>query len=273
MFPDRETTLCISVSARPSNFGMAVHNAAYRAAGLNFLYKAFGVRDIAGALAAVRTLGIRGCSVSMPFKEQVVPLLDVVDPTAAAIGAVNTIVNDAGVLTGYNTDAYGAEVAIARLEQPRSSRVLLLGAGGVARAFLHALRTLGYADVTVCNRSVDRLSALNGAGTFAMVPWNDRQAFEADLVINATPLGMTPDEDGLPIAEAVVARARAVVDVIVTPPNTRLVRVAQAHSKPVTTGVHMSLHQAARQFELYTDHSAPLRAMEESIADFLAPIR
>lgn len=269
VFPDRDTVLCISVSARPSNFGMTVHNAAYRAAGLNFIYKAFRVDDIAGALAGVRALGVRGCSVSMPFKEQVVPLLDALDPTAASIGAINTIVNDAGVLTGYNTDVYGAEMVISRLGQPRSSRVLLLGAGGVARAFLYALGSLGYADVTVSNRSTERFASWTERGKFAILPWDDRHQFVADILINATPVGMTPHEDDLPISEDAVARARAVIDVIVTPPETHLLRMARARGKPVATGLEMSLHQAARQFELYTGQAAPLEAMEESLKGLL----
>jgi len=89
-------TLCISVAEKPGKFGITVHNAGYRALGLNFLYKTFAINDIKGAIIGVRSLGIRGCSVSMPFKEKVIPFLDRLDPLAKKIGAVNTIVNDNG---------------------------------------------------------------------------------------------------------------------------------------------------------------------------------
>src|SRR3990172_6053257 len=104
---EKDTQLCISVAARPSNFGTTIHNAVFRKLGLNFIYTAFGITDIAGAVVGVRALGIRGCSVSMPFKEAVIPYLDALDPAARTIGAVNTVVNDSGRLTGYNTDIAG----------------------------------------------------------------------------------------------------------------------------------------------------------------------
>ncbi len=267
IYPNAETITCISLSSRPSNFGMTIHNAAYHALGLNFFYKAFATTDLVGALAGVRALGIRGCSVSMPFKEKVLPLLDVLDPIAESLGAINTIVNNEGQLSGYNTDAYGAEMILRRLSLPLASRVLILGAGGVARAILYALKSLGYANITISNRSIERLTAL--PVPYSNIPWSARNAFSADIIINTTPLGMAPNNDDLPINEEAVSKAKAVIDVIVTPSETPLIKLARALGKAVVCGHEMSLHQAARQFELYTGKKAPLAVMEDSLKNYL----
>ena len=105
---------CISVAKNPGKFGETVHNAGYDVLGLPFQYKAFSTNDISGVIKGVRALGIRGCSVSMPFKETVVPYLDRLDPLAKKIGAVNTIVNKNNTLIGYNTDFYGAKECLKR---------------------------------------------------------------------------------------------------------------------------------------------------------------
>lgn len=242
---------------------MTVHNAAYRTLGLNFLYKAFAVDDLRGALAGVRALGIRGCSVSMPFKEIAVSFVDELDSAAVSIGAINTIVNDSGRLIGYNTDAYGAQVVLARLDLPRASRVLLLGAGGAARAILYALKSLGYSNITVANRSLTRIAAWPNSPDYSFLPWAERHAFVPDIIINSTSVGMTPSTHDIPIGEESVARTRAVFDVVVTPPETRLIQLARAQGKLAICGYEMSLHQAVRQFELYTGHAAPVAKMEE----------
>jgi shikimate dehydrogenase len=270
LFPNKDTVLCVSLSARPGEFGMTVHNAAYRALGLNYLYKALSVTDLEGALAGVRALGIRGCSLSMPFKEQSLPLLDELDPAAESIGAVNTVVNESGRLVGYNTDAHGAQVVLAGLNLPTESRVLILGGGGVARAVLYALRSLGYLDIAISNRSPGRLSSWMGTPAPITVLWAARDQFPADLIINATPVGMAPDIGLSPIGEDAIHRAQGVMDVVVTQLKTHFISSALKAGMAVASGSEMSLHQAARQFELYTGHAAPLEAMERAASNFLS---
>ena len=110
---NKDMQVCISLAGRPSNLGTRFHNFLYDELGLNFIYKAFTTDDIEGAVRGIRALGIRGCSVSMPFKEAVIPLVDIVEQSASAIESVNTIVNDDGVLTGSNTDYEAiAELAV-----------------------------------------------------------------------------------------------------------------------------------------------------------------
>ena len=144
-------TICGSLSLHPVSLGRAMHEAGYRALSLPWMYAPFACRDVAGALAGVRALSIRGVGVSMPFKLDVLPHLDALSPLAARIGAVNTIVNDAGTLTGHNTDAIGARRALEEVTALAGKRVLLLGAGGAARAVAVAIAEAG-AVLVIANR-------------------------------------------------------------------------------------------------------------------------
>jgi shikimate dehydrogenase len=265
---DRDTTLCISVASRPSNFGTTVHNAGYRACGLNFVYKAFGITDIKGAMTGVRALGIRGCSISMPFKEKVIPYLDEIDESVGVIGAVNTVVNEGGCLKGYNTDAVGAEKVLRDLSVTPEAKVVVLGAGGVAKAILYSLRKLGVTDIVLCNRTVARSEHLSG-GSITVVAWEGRAGLQGDLLINATSVGMTPDDARMPVAEEVLSRFSKVMDVVISPMESLLVREARARGIAAAEGYKMSLQQAVAQFELYTGQAAPVQAMEDAVIGLL----
>src|SRR5690349_16697902 len=131
---NKDTRLCISLSGRPSNIGTRFHNYLYDVLGLDFIYKAFTTTDIAAAVGGVRALGIRGCSVSMPFKQDVIELVDVVEQSASAIDAVNTIVNDDGRLTASNTDYLAVQRLIVEHGLQPSQSLLLKGSGGMASA-------------------------------------------------------------------------------------------------------------------------------------------
>lgn len=266
---NKDTQLCISVASRPSNFGTTLHNAAYEALGLNFVYKAFGINDLAGAIAGVRALNIRGCSVSMPFKEAVLPLLDDLDETAQVIGAVNTVVNVGGRLTGYNTDAIGARKALESIQTTPGEKVLLLGAGGVARAILYTLRQMGFRRVQVSNRDLERIQRLNLILPCDVVPWADRNNAQADLLINATSLGMSPEIDNSPMDAEFLRRTRAVMDVVVFPEESRLIMLARSFGKEAAPGYVMSLEQAIEQFRLYTDAEPPRDVMKQSLKQLL----
>lgn len=250
------TTLCISISSSPGRMGTLAHNAGYRALGLDYLYKAFQVHDLANAIAGVRGLGIRGCSVSMPFKEAVIPYLDTLDPSASAIGAVNTIVNEQGRLIGYNTDAIGAqEVLVPFLKDPEEP-ILVLGAGGVARAILYALQQLGMKRVFLSSRSPEKSHIVAQKFGAHPVPWGQREDAPASILIHAVPLD-------IPVVS--LTPFRLVMDVVVSPSGTSLIREAQKLGIPVIEGVEMALHQAFAQFSLYTGQEAPRDAMRQAV--------
>lgn len=267
---NKDTQLCISVASYPSNLGTTLHNAAYAAMGLNFVYKAFGISDLAGALTGVRALNIRGCSVSMPFKEVVLPLLDDLDETARQIGAVNSIVNDAGRLTGYNTDAVGARKALESIRVDPRDKVLLLGAGGVARAIVFALRQMGFHQVQVSNRDEGKIQRLDSILPCKVVPWDTRQKAGADLLINATSVGMSPEINQSPMEEGFLRQTQAVMDVVVSPMESCLIKLARSMGKEVAPGYLMSLEQMIEQFRLYSGEVPPRDVMEQSLKRLLA---
>src|SRR6478609_9125991 len=173
---NKDMTLCISLSARPSNNGTRFHNFLYEELGLNWIYKAFAPTDLGQAIAGVRGLGIRGCAVSMPYKEDVIALVDAMDPSARAIESVNTIVNDGGRLTAYNTDYTAIEQLLQRNAIPTDYSVWLLGAGGMAKATAAALRDAGFRRVTIIarNEAAGRaLAELYGFEWRAAIPATD----------------------------------------------------------------------------------------------------
>lgn len=263
-------TLCGSLSLHPVAMGAAMHRAGYEALGLPFAYVPFAVErgELAQALAGMRALGIRGLGVSMPFKLDVLPLLDRLDPLAARIGAVNTIVHEPdGCLVGHNTDAEGAARALEERVGLRGARCLVLGAGGAGRAVTHGLVERG-ASVIVANRTRERAEELSRSTGAEVVDWAARERVDCEIVVNATSAGMDTGEGASlepPISDDALARAKVVLDIVYKPLETPMVRRARARGVVAVHGGRMLLHQAARQFELYTGAQAPLEAMDEAI--------
>lgn len=260
---NKDMTLCISLAARPSNIGTRFHNYLYEALGLNYVYKAFAPRDLAQAVAGIRGLGIRGAAVSMPYKEDVIALVDAMDASALAIDSVNTIVNDSGVLTAYNTDY----LAIARLLTVNAINpamtVFVRGSGGMAKAVAAALHDAGFIHVSIVARNEERGRALAALYGFSWLPEVGGAAgcaaedadsvSEAGMLINVTPLGMAGEEESVQsFSDALVQQAQVVFDVVALPAETPLVSAARAAGKQVITGAEVIAIQAEEQFVLYT---------------------
>jgi len=265
--PRSRPVLCGSISSHPSPLGVAMHNAAYQVTGLPFTYVAFGIEDTRQAVLAMRYLGIRGLGVSMPHKIAVMPYLDAVDDTAVKIGAVNTVVNDNGRLTGYNTDWIGAVQALEEKTPIAGKRSVVVGAGGAARAIVYGLINR-QSQVTVYNKTVSKgknlakdfgaqfgggLAELNAAGDY-------------DIVVNATSVGFhAPDQSVIP--PSILREDKVVLDVVFIPPESKLVRDARSRGCIAIPGTRMLVHQAAYQFELYTGQPAPFEVMEKALLD------
>ncbi|MCW1250111.1 shikimate 5-dehydrogenase [Acaricomes phytoseiuli] len=253
---NKETQLCISLAARPSNIGTRFHNYLYQELDLNFVYKAFAPTDLADAIRGVRGLPIRGAAVSMPYKEAVIPMVDHLDESAAAIDSVNTVVNDGGLLTAYNTDYLAVARILGEHALPEASAVLLRGSGGMAKAVVAAFRDAGFAQLTVVSRNEETGRALAGRYGFEWVPEQrlvDGEAPPADVLVNVTPLGMAGAEaDVLAFPEAAISAAHTVFDVVAFPDRTPLIRRAVADGKQVITGAEVIARQAEEQFVLYT---------------------
>lgn len=264
--PNKDTQLCMSLAARPGNFGTRFHNYLYDRLGLNFLYKAFTTTDLPAAIGGVRALGIRGCAVSMPFKEACIALVDAMDPSAAAIASVNTLVNDNGRLTAYNTDylAIGHLIHHHRLDP--ALRVALHGSGGMGKAVACAFRDAGFRNVTLIARNAEAGPALAKACGFT---WQaEPEGVQAQLLVNVTPLGMAggPQAQALAFPEPMVAAAEAVFDVVAMPPRTPLIELGESLGKVVITGLEVVALQALEQFVLYTGVRPEPALVEEAVA-------
>jgi shikimate dehydrogenase len=243
-----------------------VHNRGYQARGLDYVYLAFRVKEAAPAIAAMRTLGITGMSVTIPHKTTALACVDELDAEAKEIGAINTIVNRGGHLKGYNTDYDAALKALSEKTPLRGKKTVILGAGATALTIALALKHRG-SRVVILGRTPAKAAALaarigaEGSGGF------DRfsEIGDADILTNATPVGMWPKVDELSVPASYLHPKLVVFDVIYRPRTTRLLAEAQKAGCKVVYGHKMFLYQAARQFELFTGHTAPLVQMGQAL--------
>ncbi len=254
--------LCGSIASHPSRVGQAIHNAMFRHLKLEFAYVAFGIEDVAGAVAAMRSLGIRGYGVTMPHKVGIMEFLDHLDPVAQEIGAVNTVVNEAGVLTGYNLDWLGAVLAFE--EQGinlAGKKAFVVGAGGAARAVAFGLKKRG-AQVSLFNRTSEKARVL--ALELGVAFGGDLNALSSDyeILVHTTSAGYVSQPGVCVVPESILLPGKIIMDVVAEPLETPLLALARAKSCTVIPGYRMRLHQAAAQFELYTGQKPPLEVME-----------
>ena len=251
----------------------ALHNAAFEAAGLDWVYVAFPVPRGRGAdaVAAVPALGLVGFNVTMPHKEDVAGACDELTPDAAALRSANTVVARAdGSTLGDSTDGGGFLDSLADEDIDVSRRpVLVLGAGGAARAVVLALGRAGAAVTVAARRPEAAAAAARLAPQGAAVPLTGVLPAAFPIVVNATPLGMSPG-DPLPVDPASFEAGQVVVDLIYHPSDTPLLVAARARGARTVNGLGMLLHQAARSFTLWTGEAAPLDAMRSAVAAALA---
>lgn len=258
----------------------AMQQAALRHLKINVCYQAFEIApdQLVTVLRALAPLGFWGINVTIPFKELVLPLLDEIDPEAGAIGAVNTVVVRDGRLHGYNTDAAGFRMALeleGRTALP-GARVLMVGAGGAARAVAFACLAHGCRSLTIANRSGARARSLcralgvnfPAADVTAVATgkpdWAHRVG-ACDVVVNTTPLGGRPD-DPLPVPQAALRRGQTVMDIVYRPRRTPLLVAAAAAGARTVDGLQMLLHQGERAFTLWTGRAAPSAVMRRALS-------
>ena len=261
----RDTRLCMSLSAKPGNAGSKLHNFLYDLYGLDYIYKSFSTTDLAAAVGGIRALNIRGCAISMPFKEAVIPMLDALEESARVIDSVNTIVNDDGRLTGYNTDYVAVRDLIERRGLDTSAPFLLRGSGGMAKAVVAALRDCGFTKGTVVARNPQSGPALAAQYGF---DWQaEMPEAGAPLLINVTPLGMEGAQaDTMAFTSAQIAACDTAFDVVAQPADTPFVRAAQDAGKRVISGAEVIVLQAIAQFVLYTGVKPDANAVAQAAA-------
>lgn len=264
------------------SFSPYMHNAAFRALGMDWVYLAFNVepRLLPAAVSGIRALGFRGVNVTIPHKQAILPFLDEIDPLAKLIGAVNTVVVKEGKLVGYNTDASGFWRSLKEEGvDPRGKRALILGAGGAARAVAYALVKHGCNRLYIANRTYDRArelaETLKKAGETSVEPLSLEEAFlasilpEADLIINTTSVGMETVGGELPITADKLEARHIIYDLVYNPPYTKLLKMASSKGCRAISGRSMLLYQGAEAFTLWTGREAPLEVMKQVVEELL----
>ena len=228
-----------------------MHNASFKAAGINALYAAFESTDLEGSVGGMRALGIFGMSVTIPFKTSIIPHLDELDSLAEQVGAVNTIVNVKGRLRGYNTDGLGAMKALEGKMDLSGKRCVLVGAGGAARGIGFMARERGM-KLVVVNRSTEGGQALADFLECPFILLERIGEIRADVLIQTTPVGMFPHENASPVPNDLLQKNMTVMDAIYNPLETRLLKNARAKGCTTISGLEMFIHQGAEQFRLWT---------------------
>ena len=260
-----------------------MHNAAFRQVGVDYLYVPFRVRqeELAKAIDGVRALNIRGLNVTIPHKVAVIRFLDKLDHLAKKIGAVNTIVNDNGVLTGYNTDGAGfLQALLEKGIEPEGKSIVILGAGGASRAISFFLADRG-GNLVILNRLLELDWAKDLARRISQTFSKEVEALElnrenlarvldrADIVVNATSMGMTPNIDETPVTSDLLKPDLTVFDIVYNPIKTRLLREAEAAGARTISGLDMLVWQGALAFEKWTGLKAPVELMREEVTKVL----
>ena len=246
----------------------AMHNAAYEALGIDdkFVFTAAHVRpeNLKEAVAGVRVLGFRGLTCTIPHKVEVMKYLDKLDDTAKKIGAVNTVVNNNGTLTGYNTDWLGVITPIKKmLPDLTGKKAAVIGAGGASRAMVYGLKKEG-ATVKIFNRTVERAKKLAEEFNCEAGSIDDLSELENyDIILNSTSLGMGEKISESPVSLEFLNDKQIVFDAVYTPYETQLLKDAKAKGAKVIHGLDMLLHQGTAQFELYTGQKAPEEVMRK----------
>lgn len=277
---DATTLLCATLGLpNRASRSPIMHNAGLGHLGIPYVFLAFEPveKDLEDVFRGMRALGIRFFSITKPYKQTAMPFLDAIDPVARTIGAVNTVVNDGGKLTGYNSDWIGAADAIEEAAPLAGKRVLLVGTGGAGRAAAYGCRERG-ARVHVYNRTGERAVdlarefGLDGAGGLEDLA----REKDWDVIVNTTSVGMAGAgaESGSPVSADLLARSAGgrpgvILDAVIFPKETVLLRAAKAAGHICVPGARMTLLQALFQFRLYTGCEPPRDIMWKALLDAL----
>jgi shikimate dehydrogenase len=265
-----ETRQIFALFGKPVGHSLSpvMHRAALDRMNLTGDYVAFCVENLKTAVEAIRGLNIRGVSDTIPFKTEVLPLLDELDDTARRIGAVNTIRNDGGRLTGFNTDAAGLMNDLLEMMPVSGKHIAVLGAGGAARSAIFGAIREG-AKVVIVNRTVENGETLAREFGCTFYPLSELSHVEADILINTTSVGMSPAVDQSPVEAHLLPRFATVVDIIYNPLQTKLLRDAKVAGCRTRNGVGMFVHQGAEQIRLWTGQNPPVDLMRQVVLERL----
>ncbi len=278
----KATTKIYGIFGHPVSHSLSpvMHNSAFAVLGLDCVYLAFDIRPekIGHAADAVRTLGIMGINITIPHKESIIPHLDEISPDAKLTGAVNTVKNEDGKLSGYNTDVGGFLRAVEEDlgSKPEGANVFLLGAGGAARAVMSAFCMNGAGSIYIANRTYEK--ALKLGSEFGKqfknikiepIALDDKELIKArlsetDILVNSTSAGMEGSEM-MEVPLEPLKESAAVYDLVYSPRETSLVKKARELGHSASGGLSMLLYQGALSFEIWTGRDAPVKVMRKAI--------
>jgi shikimate dehydrogenase len=251
----------------------AMQNAAFIESGVNAKYLAFEVDDMKAAINAMKILNIRGASVTIPNKEAAFKYADHLDPLAEEMGSVNTLKNIDGKIYGYNTDGAGAVRAIRENGfEIKDKDILVIGNGGSARGIAYALLN-EKARVVIAGRNSEKIMSLvknirkrHKFIDFILIEDINKNFMEdMGVIINTTPIGMSPDIDNIPIDESLITKRHIVFDIVYSPDMTKLLQISKDKGCKIIHGIEMLVNQGALQFEIWTGLKPPLSVMEKAV--------
>jgi len=241
-----------------------MHNSAFSYTDYKGACFASKVEEIGNAITGIRALGIKGAGITIPHKVAVMEFLDEVDDMAGKIGAVNTIINRNGKITGYNFDSIGAVKAIKEKIGINNKDVAILGAGGAARAVGYGIISEG-GRPTILNRTKDKGEKLAADLGSEFCALEDFKRVKCDILINTTSVGMEPNLNGMPVEKEHLNKGMIIMDIVYNPLRTRLLKAAKDMGCTTIDGVSMFVFQGAGQFELWTGKKAPTDLMRKTV--------
>lgn len=257
-----------------------MHNAAFEHLGLDFAYVPFNVKKVAvkDAINGAKAMGIKGLNVTIPHKTSVMAYLDFIEEPAELIGAVNTLKFEENMIKGYNTDGIGALKALEECTSVKDKRVVMVGAGGAARAVAFQLILSGIEELIIVNRTPEKALTLKNeieskmecnisSGSLEIL---EKTISKSDILIDTTPIGMYPHIDDEPVVKAEIMHSDLVVnDLVYNPMDTVLLKEAEKAGAKKVSGLKMLIYQGAEAFKIWTGREAPVDIMEEMILKIL----
>jgi len=272
--------LCLLGHPVAHSFSPFIHNAISKSLSLDYVYLAHDIKpdDLGEAVAGLKALGYFGTNVTVPHKTKIIPFLDEIRKEAKIIGAVNTISFDNNRLIGYNTDCYGFQKMLEDENVSLADKsVLILGAGGAARAVVAACIINNTRGIHICSRSIDKSKAYIKEfeqNASENVKWNaltyadiSGDAKIYDIVVNCTPLGMHPNEDVMPVDPAQFEDSAVLVDLIYNPHRTKFLEVGEERGMQVVNGLGMLIHQALEAYRIWTGQSETAEFVKKTLAE------
>ncbi len=267
------------------SYSPLMHNIAYEIAGLNYIYLPFDVpsNQLKDAMKGMAALGIKGFNVTLPLKEKILPMLKDVSVEASIIGAVNTVVNEDGILRGYNTDVAGVIESLNPVkEELAGSNVTIIGAGGASRSVIYALiSTFKVGRINIVNRTEQTAESMkeyfsakmffDDFKAYALAPPDLVEVFrDSKLIVNTTTMGMTPDiDDSATTIKESFMKGQIVFDVVYNPVKTKLLKLAESQGARIITGLKMFIEQGARSYELFCGEKMPVEKVYKALESYL----